>query len=188
MFNSLSLLNSVFFQSNTSSHVDVTPESRGNAHALVAWDRWDRSNASHSLIGPHSARCLQRELFCFDPLNWIGLSCWHLLCTLHGYWLALPEHHPLSSHSSFSGGSLFLSHGYCSCGKNPLRCDLQILNGPESRLKEWLPTHIYSHHPTEASLYMVRRATKSWRFSCFPVGWWISLPCQIISVYVGSLC
>lgn len=151
-------------------------------------DRWDRSNASHSLIGPHSARRLQRELLLFwsPKLNWTELlaSLVHITRLLIG-----PPRTPSSVQSlSFSGGRLFLSHGYGSCGKNPLCWDLQILNGPESRLKEWLPTHIYSHHPTEASLYIVRRPTKSWLFCCFPVGWWISLLCQIISVYVGSLC
>lgn len=134
-------------------------------------DRWGRSNASHSLIGPHSAPCLQRELLLFwsPKLSWTALlaSLVHITRLLIG---PPRTRSSVQSHLFLSLGSWWqplLSHGCGSCGKNPLCWDLQILNGPESRLKEWLPTHIYSHHPTEASLYIVRRATKSWLFVVF---------------------
>lgn len=105
---------SSFVKHNAGMHICACGKSN-SSHVLARG--WDRSNASHSLIGCPRAQCLQREqrLFWSSKLNWIMLlaSSLHSACSLNLrpppppsfcpliFFLSLP-HPPLPPHTHSS--------------------------------------------------------------------------------------
>lgn len=106
----------------------------------------ERSNASHSLIGAHRADVFKGNDFCFDPSNWIGLSFWHLFCTLHA-------DSPSLDTIICPVAPLLLSHSFCRTDMAVVEKSIMLGSPnpqrPRVKIKERLPTHIHTRPPVK---------------------------------------
>lgn len=152
---------------------------RTHVHLLKAVPERERgrSNASHSLIGAHSGRCLQRELLLFWSLklNWTVL----LASLLHITWLLI---HPPSTWSSvrsllsLSLGSwwqpLFIAQLW-QLWKESIMLGSPNPQRPRVKIKRVTAhTHLYS---SSRWSFTLNHQAGQFPFCCFPVGRWISL-------------
>lgn len=120
----------------------------GSSHALAR--DWDRSNASHPLIGCPRAQCLQREqrLFWSSKLNWTMLlaSSLHRACSQNPHPPPPPSFCPLIFFLSLPHLFLSLPHTHTHTLSSLLQYPLSMVMVGKSLLWSHYNLRQHLHH------------------------------------------